>query len=73
MEELKSAGLLDRREGLASLPTGDDSDEDEGETGWSSNSGSKKAGKAEPGGTAEVIQLDRRAAERVATGKVGRS
>ena len=59
MEELKSAGLLDRREGLASLPTGDDSDEDEGETELELELGFEESGEGtEPGGSAEVIQLD---------------
>ena len=59
MEELKSAGLLDRREGLASLPTGDNSDEDEGETELELELGFEESGEGtEPGGSAEVIQLD---------------
>ena len=74
MEELKSAGLLDRREGLASLPTGTTAMKTKARRSWSSNSGSKKAGKA-PNLAARRRSFNsiRRAAERVATGKVGRS
>jgi len=56
MEELKAAGLLDRREGLANLPTSEDDEADEDVDPELEMEDGEEAQDA--GTSAEVIQLD---------------
>ncbi|MGB1155618.1 MAG: SMC-Scp complex subunit ScpB [Alphaproteobacteria bacterium] len=59
MEELKAAGLLDKREGLASLPTSEDEGDDEIENDLEMEDGEETADAGATAGTsADVIQLD---------------
>lgn len=55
MDELKAAGLLDKREGLASLPTSEEDNDDETETELEMEDGEETG---DAGTTADVIQLD---------------
>jgi segregation and condensation protein B len=55
MDELKAAGLLDKREGLASLPTSEDDNDDETETELEMEDGEETV---DAGTSADVIQLD---------------
>ena len=55
MDELKAAGLLDKREGLASLPTSEEDNEDETETELEMEDGEEAV---DAGTSADVIQLD---------------
>jgi len=55
MDELKAAGLLDKREGLASLPTSEDDNDDETETELEMEDGEETG---DAGTSADVIQLD---------------
>ena len=55
MDELKAAGLLDKREGLASLPTSEDDNDDETETELEMEDGEEAV---DAGTSADVIQLD---------------
>jgi len=55
MDELKAAGLLDKREGLASLPTSEDDNDDETETDLEMEDGEEAI---DAGTSADVIQLD---------------
>ena len=55
MDELKAAGLLDKREGLASLPTSEEDNDDETETELEMEDGEETG---DAGTSADVIQLD---------------
>ena len=55
MDELKAAGLLDKREGLASLPTSEEDNDDETEAELEMEDGEETG---DAGTSADVIQLD---------------
>lgn len=55
MDELKAAGLLDKREGLASLPTSEEDEDDETDTDLEMEDGEEAV---DAGTSADVIQLD---------------
>ena len=55
MDELKAAGSLDKREGLASLPTSEEDNDDETETELEMEDGEETG---DAGASADVIQLD---------------